>query len=153
EAGRVLDEPRYVAIAERVAMFVRDSMQEDGRLLHSYRAGEAKVDALLEDYAYLGLGLVDLYRATGDLAHLEWATKLHDDALLRFRDPDGSFFESPSDGEALLLRQKPFFDSPTPSGNASMALLGYWLGRYYGRTEWEEASRAVVRSVAGQLSR
>ena len=153
EAGRVLDAPRYIESARRTAEFIRTSMVRDGRLLHSYRAGEAKVDALLEDFAYLALGLVDLYRATGDLEHLRWAAELYEEAVTRFRDDDGTFFESPEDGEALILRQKPFFDSPTPSGNASMALLAYWLGRYFGRPEWEDASRAVVSLVAGQLPR
>ncbi|MCK9494700.1 MAG: thioredoxin domain-containing protein [Dehalococcoidia bacterium] len=158
EAGRILGEPRYVEAARRTAEFIRTTMVRDGRLMHSYRAetsgtGEAKVDALLEDYAYLGLGLVDLYRATGDLGLIEWATTLYEDALARFADTDGTFFESPSDGESLILRQKPFFDSPTPSGNASMAILGFWLARYLGRTEWEDASRAVITSVAGQFTR
>ena len=153
EAGRVLGEPRYVAAAERTAAVIRSTMIRDGRLLHSYRRGEAKVDALLEDFAYLGLGLVDLYRANGDLGHLEWARELYEEAAARFRDEDGTFFESPEDGEALILRQKPFFDSPTPSGNASMALLGFWLARYLGRHEWEDESRAIVGSVSGQFAR
>ena len=153
EAGRVLGEPRYVAAAERTAAFIRSTMIRDGRLLHSYRRGEAKVDALLEDFAYLGLGLVDLYRANGDLGHLEWARELYEEAAARFRDEDGTFFESPEDGEALIMRQKPFFDSPTPSGNASMALLGFWLARYLGRHEWEDESRAIVGSVSGQFAR
>ncbi len=153
EAGRILGEPRYVEAAARTAEFVRTAMVRDGRLLHSYRHGEAKVDALLEDYVYLGLGLVDLYRATGDLGHLTWARELYEDAAARFADEDGTYFESPSDGEALILRQKPFFDSPTPSGNASMAVLGFWLARYLGRHEWADASRAVVSSVAAQMSR
>ncbi|MGE3960585.1 MAG: thioredoxin domain-containing protein [Dehalococcoidia bacterium] len=153
EAGRVLDEARYVESARRTAAFLRSTMLREGRLLHAYRAGEAKVDALLEDYVYLGLGLVDLYRATGDLEPLRWAAELYEAAAARFGDDDGTYFESPEDGEALILRQKPFFDSPTPSGNASMALLGFWLGRYFGRPEWEDASRAIVTSVAGQLPR
>ncbi len=151
EAGRVLGEPRYVESARRTAGFIRTTMVRDGRLLHSFRSGQANVDALLEDYAYLALGLVDLFRATGDLAHLGWASELYEDAVARFADSDGTFFESPVDGEALILRQKGFFDSPTPSGNASMALLAFWLGRYFGRRKWEDASRAVTSSVAGQL--
>ena len=153
EAGRVLGEPRYVAAAERTAAFIHSTMVRDGRLLHSYRRGEVKVDALLEDFAYLGLGLVDLYRATGDLGHLEWARGLYEEAAARFRDEDGTYFESPEDGEALILRPKPFFDSPTPSGNASMALLGFWLARYLGRRDWEDESRAIIDSVSGQVSR
>src|SRR5690606_7199965 len=49
EAGRVLDEPHYVQTAVRTAAFLRERMRRDGRLLHTYRAGEAKVDGMLED--------------------------------------------------------------------------------------------------------
>src|SRR5690606_37902971 len=135
----------------RNAAFLRERMGQDGRLLHAYKAGAAKVDGLLEDYAYVGLGLLDLWRATGEHEHLEWARALFEAALERFRADDGTFYESPADGEALLLRQKPFFDSPTPSGNASMALLGFWLGRAFGRSEWEQVARDVVSAVAGQF--
>ena len=151
EAGRVLNEPRYVSIAARAATFIAEQLTRDGRLLHTYRAGEAKVDGMLEDHAYLGLGLVELFRATGDLAYLRRAEALVEDALARFTDADGTFFETAADGEALLLRDKPFFDAPTPSGNASMALLLFWLGRALGREEWVTASRTVVASIAGQF--
>ncbi len=152
EGARVLDEPRYREVAMANAAFLRQRVWDGQRLQHTYKAGVARVDGLLEDYAYLAVGLLEVYRTTGDLAHLEWAGELFRAALERFRDADGAFFEAPSDGEALLIRQKPFFDSPTPSGNASMALLGFWLGRAYGVPEWEQVARDVVHLVAGQLA-
>jgi len=153
EGARVLDEPRYREAAIRAAAFLQANVWREGRLLHTYKDGIARVHGLLEDYAYVGLGLVELYRATGDLAHLHWASELFEVAPQRFRDDDGTFFEAPADGEALLLRQKPFFDAPTPSGNAAMAQLGFWLGRYFGRSEWEQVARDVVQAVTGQLAR
>jgi uncharacterized protein len=153
EAARVLDDATYLEAARRSAAFLRHRLWANGRLLHTYKDGVAKVDGLLEDYAYLGLGLVEFYRATGDLDALRWASELFEVAQNRFAAEDGTFYESPGDGEALVLRQKPFFDSPTPSGNAAMAQLGFWLGRYFGRPEWEQVTRDVVRAVSGQLAR
>jgi uncharacterized protein YyaL (SSP411 family) len=122
--------------------------------LHTWKAGQAKVDGMLEDYAYVGLGLVELYKLTGDVALLEWAREMWETILGRFRDEElGGFYETPSDGEKLLLRQKPFFDSATPSGNGSAALLGLWLGRYYSRSDWEKFAEEVSAQVADHLLR
>ncbi|MGE0598357.1 MAG: thioredoxin domain-containing protein [Dehalococcoidia bacterium] len=154
EAGRVLGEMRYQVAAAELAAFLRSSDWSDGRVLHTWKAGEARVDGMLEDYAYLGLGLVELYKLTGDVALLEWARDLWEAILSRFHDGDmGGFFETPSDGEQLLLRQKPFFDSATPSGNGSAALLGLWLGRYYSRSDWEKYAEEVIGQVADHLLR
>ncbi|MDP2328414.1 MAG: thioredoxin domain-containing protein [Dehalococcoidia bacterium] len=154
EAARILDEPARLEVARGIASFLKGTMWREGRLLHAYKAGVAKVDGLLEDYAYVGLGLVDLYRATGERAHLDWAVELFEAARARFHDDEGGgFFEAPLDGEALLLRQKPYFDSPTPGGNGAMALLAFWLGRYFARDDWEGVTLEVVSGVAGQLER
>ncbi|MEX2080774.1 MAG: thioredoxin domain-containing protein [Dehalococcoidia bacterium] len=152
EAGRVLAEPAYVALAERNAAFVRDRMWRDGRLLHTYKAGVARIDGMLEDYAYYGLGLLELYRSTGGLGHLEWAVEIFEQLLGRFRAEDGGFYETAEDAEALILRQKPLYDAATPSGNGAAALLGAWLGRYYGRPDWEAAAEEVV-GLAGAQAR
>ena len=152
EAGRVLGEPSYVAVAERNAAFVRAELWRDGRLLHTWKAGQGRVDGLLEDYTYYGLGLIELYRATGDLDHLRWAAELFEVVVERFRDPeDGGFYEAASDAERLILRQKPLFDAASPSGNGAAALLAFWLGRYFGRPEWEALAREAIGLVRDQL--
>jgi uncharacterized protein len=154
EAARILDEPRYRDGALRTATFLRDRMWQDGRLLHTYKGGIAKVDGLLEDYSYLGLGLIEIYRTTADLDWLVWAGELLEVAIQRFHDAEGGgFFEAPSDSEALILRQKPYFDAATPSGNGAVALLAFWLGRYFGRAEWERLAEEVVGIVAPQMAR
>jgi uncharacterized protein YyaL (SSP411 family) len=148
EAGRVLGEPRYTAVAAANAAFLRRELWRDGRrLLHTWKDGVAKVDGMLEDYVYVALGLVELFKASGDLAHLEWARELFEQALARFRDDaDGLFFETPHDAENLLVRQKALFDSATPGGCSATALLAFWLGRYYGRDDWLAIAEHVVAS-------
>jgi uncharacterized protein YyaL (SSP411 family) len=152
EAARVLGDARYRHIAERNAAFVRERLWRDGRLTHTYKGGIGKVDGMLEDYAYYGLGLVELYKLTGDLTRLEWARELLQAILREFHDDErGGFFETSVSGEQLLLRQKSFFDAATPSGNGAVALLAHWLGRYYGRSEWQTIAEEVARQVHDHL--
>ena len=159
EAGRVLGDARYLEIARRNAEFVRDAMwqagdgERTGRLLHSWKDGVAKIDGLIDDYAGYGLGLIELYRATGDLDLLHWAAELFEVIVERFGDEEaGGFFEAPEDAERLILRQKPFFDAATPSGNGAAALLAFWLGRYLGRPEWEALAGEVVAQVSAKMA-
>ncbi|MCC6381772.1 MAG: thioredoxin domain-containing protein [Dehalococcoidia bacterium] len=153
EAGRVLREPRYLDAARQNAAFVRQALWRDGRLLHAFRDGVAKIDGVLDDYACYGLGLVDLFRATGEVEHLDWARDLFEALLARFSDPvGGGFFETAGDAEALLLRQKPSYDGPTPAGNSAAGLLAWWLGRYYGQPEWEGVATAALRRVRAHLT-
>ena len=150
EAARVLDDDGYRAVARANADFLRRQMWRAGRLLHTYKEGVAKVDGMIEDYAYVGLGLVELYKATGDFASLEWARELFEFALAHFRDGEkGGFFETAEGAEALLFRQKSAYDEATPSGNGAMAQLAFVLGRYFERPDWE-AIGAECLSVAGE---
>ncbi len=150
EGARVLDDAGYRAAAEANAAFVRERMWNGGRLLHTWRAGAARVNGLLDDYALYGLGLVELFKLTGDIAHIAWARELFEVMLREFRDQvGGGFFETPADGEALLFRPKPLFDSPTPSGNGAAALLALWLSRYCALPEWEEIAREAI-GIAGE---
>ena len=152
DAARVLHNPSYRDVAEHNAHFLREKFWRAGRLLHTYKAGVSKVDAVLEDYAYVGLGLVELFKLTGDLEHLEWARELFETGLREFRDSEqGGFFETSGSGEALVVRQKSFFDAATPSGNGAMAVLALWIGRYYVRPEGEHVAREVINQVHDHL--
>jgi len=154
EAARVLDEPRYGIAATELAEFLRREVWRDGLLLHSWKAGEARVAGMLEDYTYLGIGLVAMYKLTGEIAHLEWARELCEATLQKFRDTErGAFFETASDAEQLITRQKPYFDAATPSGNGAAALLALWMGRYYSRSDWERVAEEVTTQVADHLLR
>jgi uncharacterized protein YyaL (SSP411 family) len=147
EAGRVLGDRRYVSLAEGTAAFLRRELWDGTRLVHTWKDGVAKVDGMLEDYAYVGLGLVELFKTTGELSHLDWARELFEVVFARFRDDaDGLFFETPHDAENLLVRQKDFFDSATPGGCSATALLAFWLGRYFDRDDWLAIAEDVVAS-------
>ncbi len=123
DAGRLLDEPRYVDAAARAARFVLDSLRTpEGRLLRTWRDGTAKLNAYLDDYTFFVDGLIALHEATGEQAWLTAADELTQKQIALFHDERfGGFFFTSNDHEALLARSKDPVDSALPSGNALAA--------------------------------
>jgi uncharacterized protein YyaL (SSP411 family) len=148
--GRHLDEPRYIAAAQKAAEFVLANLYKDKRLLRTYREGEAKLNGYLDDYAFLADGLLDLYEATGDKRHVETAKALIKALLLHFRDDsNGGFFFTSDDHEKLLSRAKDPFDKAIPSGNGIAACVLVRLGRVTGDKEYFEEANVVFDAFLG----
>ncbi|CAN5634170.1 thioredoxin domain-containing protein [soil metagenome] len=118
-AAWVLDSEEYANAARANASFIQTHLIRDGKLLHSFKDGEAKINGFLEDYAFLIDGLVELYGATFEIEWLEWAAKLAHTALDEFYDAaTSSFYDTAESAETLISRPKDAFDSATPSGNS-----------------------------------
>ena len=118
QAGFVLQDPALTDKAAAAAEFILTRMHEDGRLQRSFRGGNARGDAVLDDYAFFIAGLLDLFEATAEARWLEAALALQADQDARFGDAAGGFFFTASDAEALLTREKPTYDGARPSGNS-----------------------------------
>ncbi|MFN7133376.1 MAG: thioredoxin domain-containing protein, partial [Myxococcales bacterium] len=136
-AARVFGRDDWLAMARRAADFVLDRMRVDGRLLRSFKDGEARIDGLLEDYGSVCEGLVGLYVASQEPRYLEAAAALADKALELFWD-DGAkaFLSGPKDGERLLTKVFALHDNAWPSGastltNALVALAGLTSRQQY----------------------
>jgi uncharacterized protein len=147
DAGAVLGESRYLEAAARCADFVQADMRDDrGRLLRTYNDGRAKIDAFLEDHAFLLEALLVLFEASCDERWFHQATALADDMIARFADADrGGFFSTPADGEALIARRKDLEDTPIPSGAASAAAGLLRLAQLTGSDEYERQGLSVLR--------
>jgi uncharacterized protein YyaL (SSP411 family) len=118
EAGRSLGRVDYLEAAERNAQFLADHLYVDGRLHRSWREGQAKHNAYLEDHAALILAMLDLYQADFRNEWFEMASRLAGEMVDHFLDPEGGFFDTRDDHETLLIRPKDVQDNATPSGNA-----------------------------------
>ncbi|WP_417379560.1 DUF255 domain-containing protein [Gimesia sp.] len=119
-AGRILKRPAYTAAAEKAARFILDQMRDDqGHLYRSYRAGQARLNAYLDDYAFLVQGLLALYEATGKQQWLDQAQALTDLQIKLFWDQkEHGFFFTTHDHEQLIARTKNAYDAAIPSGNS-----------------------------------
>ena len=144
-AGRTLDRPDFTDAATAAAGFVLSSMRSRrGHLLHRWRDGQAGIDGMLDDYAFMVWGLVELYQSTFDTDWLDAALDLHGRMSERFARPEGGWFVSPEDSPDLLVRQQNLDDGAMPSGNSVAALNGLRLARLTGRTGLETEARAAL---------
>lgn len=123
EGYRVLGHQKYADAACTAAAFIKTTLSDDeGRLLRTYRAGKAHLTACLEDYAYLCEGLIDLYEACGDPAHLQWAEDLGQQILRDFSSEEGDgFYNTAAYHETLIVRRKEGTDGATPAANSVAA--------------------------------
>ncbi len=155
EAGAVLEREDYVAAARRAATFVLDEMRDaDGRLLRTYNAGEAKLNAYLEDHAFMLEALLALYEATFEPRWFHAARELADDMIERFGDPErGGFYQTSSDHEQLVARRKEIDDSPIPSGQSAAAFGLLRLAALTGEARYEDAAVGVLQLFGDLLRR
>ena len=151
EAGSALGEPAYVEAATGCADFLLTAMRDDrGRLLRTFNDGRARLNAYLEDYAYLLEGLLDLYEATFDARHYAAAREIADAMVEHFADPvNGGFFTTSDDHEELIARRKDLDDHPAPSGNSSAARGLLRLAAMSGDASYESQAVGVLKLLAG----
>ncbi len=152
-AARVFDSAVYRDAARELAGFLARAFGEPDALKAVWSGGAAQGTARLDDYAFYALGLLELYRADFDPAHLLLAEKLAEEIPARFADPAGGFFLTASDDETLILRPKETGDGALPSGNSAAAVLFRRLWRLTAGERWREAAEGQLRFACGGLER
>jgi uncharacterized protein YyaL (SSP411 family) len=154
-AGAVLESADFTDAAAKAANFILHSMRTaDGRLLHSWRHGQAKLDGYLEDYACVALGLIALYEATFDEAWIDHAVELVECVKTHFSDPDGAgFYFTADDHGELITRIKDMHDNATPCANAVMASVLVRLGRLCARKDYVDLAEGLIQAASGVMDR
>ncbi len=151
---RVLRVEKYRQTAEKAAEFLLAKLRKpDGRLLRTYRLGQAKLPAYLEDYAFLAYGLLQLHAATGDARWLREARALTDRMLADFEDrEEGGFFFTAEGHESLLARPKDPFDNALPSGNSIAILDLLELHRATGESSYRDHAAKALGAFSTIMS-
>jgi hypothetical protein len=154
EAGAVLDNGHYIDIAQRNAAFLLEHLRSSGRLLRTWKHGRAKLNAYLEDYAFLTEALLVLYEATFEDRWLREAIGLADGMIYLFWDESaGVFFDTGHDHEELVVRPRDTFDNAMPSGGSATTYSLLRLAAFTGKTDYERYAVAGIRSVHEYLAR
>lgn len=149
--ARILRQDDYLQAAEKAADFILSHLRRnDGRLLASYRDGEARNPAYAGDYANLIWGLLELYEAGFNSKYLKIALQLNHDLLKYFWDSkQGGVFLYGEDAEQLAARPKDWYDGALPSSNSVTSLNLLRLSRLSGAEELISRTRTQMEIQAG----
>ncbi len=153
-AYAVLGDEIYRAAAEKNVAFIRSKLWDDqaATLYHRWRDGEHDRVQLLEAYAFLLAGVIELYEATLGPERLDFAIALAEAMIAKFYDPEnGGFWQGAADARDLILRVKDDYDGAEPSGNSVATLALLKLAAITGRQDFKKCAEATLRSFAHRL--
>jgi uncharacterized protein YyaL (SSP411 family) len=154
EAAAGFDSSDYRRTAVLNAEFVWSELRCGRRLRRSFKDGQARYNAYLEDYACVADGLLSLYEATCQPRWFRAAEELAGVIVEEFWDPAGSgFYFTSSDHERLIRRPKEFYDNATPSGNSVAVNVFLRMWKYTGEEKWLQYALPVLECKALPMSR
>ena len=152
KSSSVFENENYLNVAKSAFDFISTKMVKDKALLHSFCDGEAKINAHLDDYAFLIWGLLELYEATFEAKYLKAALDFNEYLLKYFWDEEnGGFYFTSSSGEQLLVRQKEIYDGAIPSGNSICLLNLLRLGKITANTKFENYSHKLIKTFSENI--
>jgi uncharacterized protein YyaL (SSP411 family) len=153
-ASAILGDEKYRTAAEKNLQFIREKLwdEKSKTLFHRWRDGERDNVQLLEACAFLLSGVIDLYEATLEPKHLDFAIEIADVMLAKFYDSEnGGFWQTAADSKDLILRVKDDYDGAEPSGNSVATLSLLKLGAITARKNFSEAAEKTLRQFAHRL--
>jgi uncharacterized protein YyaL (SSP411 family) len=148
EAGAALNRQDYLEAASDNAAFLLENMRPEGRLLRTFREGQAKLLGYLEDYAFAADGLLALYEATFELRWLRESVGLADEMIRLFWDEElGGFYDTGIDHESLVVRPRDVFDNAQPCGGSVATEVLLRLAVITGKEEYQTKAAAPLRAI------
>lgn len=154
KAYSVLKIEEYLNVARKGADFILKNLYKDGKLLHRFRDGEAKIDGYLDDYAFFIWGLLELYEASFETKYLKIAIDLAEIMIRLFWDGEnGGFYFTDSENKDVIFRQKELYDGATPSGNSVALLDLIKLAKITGRNDFNEIVDKLVETFSTMVKK
>jgi uncharacterized protein len=121
---------------------------------HTWKNGNAKYPAFLDDYAFLIQALIQLQEITADANWLFDAERITRYVIENFSEPQTGFFYFTKSGQQdVIVRKKEVYDGAIPSGNSVMAYNLYRLGIFFDRKEWKERAMKMAGDLQQVVSR
>jgi len=142
----------YRRQAQETADFIWMNMRNrsDGALYRSFKNGEARISAFLDDYAFTIQSFLSLYEITFEQKYLDRAEELTNYVNTHFADEESPFYYYTSArDEALIVRKFELMDNVQPASNSTMAHNLFHLGHLLDRADWIERSKHMLQVVMG----
>lgn len=148
-AGKLMQRRDWVDAAAQIFQSVMGFRSTEDGLPHSVLEGMRGSDAMLDDYAAMGLAAITLASALDEPTYLTLAQDLADQMSARFASDAGNFYQSVTPtpfGRAILLH-----DQPIPSGNAMAVRFLFQLSRLIGAPRYEDEALRAVQASGGAM--
>ena len=146
EGYRLTGRKGYLDAAEKTAQRMWRTHRGAGdMLLRAKTDGEGDSKGILDDYAYLAVGLINLFEVTSDVTYLKQGIALVKTADERFGREEGGWYQTEVGDKSLLFRHFELYDSVRPSGNAMMLEAHLRLSALRG----DEAHQLLINKTLG----
>jgi hypothetical protein len=154
KAYAALGEEAYRQMAIRNMQFLEDKLSGSSEhWQHTYKNSKARIDAFLDDYAYLIQAYIHLQEITGESDYLLKAKALAEWVIENFEEVDtGFFFYTHQYQKDVIVRKKEVYDGAVPSGNAIMAQNLLYLSIIFDQKEWGNRSRSLLGSLGKAIT-
>ncbi|RXQ93987.1 thioredoxin domain-containing protein [Ancylomarina salipaludis] len=152
DAYKALGDEAYLNKAIETATFIKERMTQSGvQLYRTYKNGDARINAFLDDYSFTLEAFVALYQVSFDESWLKCADDMMKYVIQNFYDEkSGMFFYTSSEDSGLVARKMEVMDNVIPSSNASMAESLYQLGHLLGNEKYVEISAQMLANMKEQ---
>jgi uncharacterized protein YyaL (SSP411 family) len=147
-AGVILDEPEWLAMARRAFDFIAKAMTKGDRLGHSFRAGKLLFPGLASDFSAMIRAALSLYEATGERGFLDQALRWQNAFDAHYADADtGAYYLSADDANDLLLRPHSTQDDAIPNANSTESQNLVRLAVLTGDEQWRAKADRLIEGV------
>ncbi len=148
-AATGIEKYKQLAIDNMLFLLSNFAANENKELHHTWKNGEAKFPAFLDDYANLIEALIYLQEITADKKWLNKAKELSEVVVANFKEVEtGFFYFTPAGQKDVIVRKKEVYDGAVPSGNSVMAYNLWKLSLLFDKKEWREQSINMVSSLS-----
>ncbi|NOG47694.1 MAG: thioredoxin domain-containing protein [Calditrichaeota bacterium] len=152
-AYQITRNEKYKNVIEKNISFLRKNLIIKDKLKRTYKAGKAKYDAFIEDYAIVTNALLDSYEALFIPEYIALAIQLNDYANAHFWDyENGGYFTASDQQEKLIRRMKDASDTSLPSGGGVMLMNNLRLFSYTEKEEYYQISEKILKKYAAEFS-
>jgi uncharacterized protein len=152
KAAVVLQNKEYKRIAERAFDFLIDNFcaaGHDVQMMHTWKSGQAKYPAFLDDYAYLADAAIAMYELNFDTSYLFKAKSICKYVAENFSDRGEVFFYyTHAAQDDVIAKKKEIYDGATPSGNSVMAYNLHRLSILFDEPAWSTRAENMLRSLS-----
>ena len=134
---------QFLNQAQRTYSFLRENLISGAELMHTFQANKAKMEANLEDYAFMIRAALGLYQNTGNVDYLEQADELTENAINNFETTKNPFFTF-TKNPVMFSEIISVNDNVIPSANAIMAENLWTLGHLLEKKKYSAKAKKML---------